>query len=306
MNGNSSGRSSGEERSRQILRVLLIEFALNILVAAVKIAFGLATRCMVIVADGIHSLSDGASNIIGFVAMSIAAHPADKTHPYGHRKYETIASFIVAFALFFAAITIIRDGMERFIRPTLPEVNAASFAVMGGTLVVNAFIAWWERRRGRELESDLLIADSWHTFSDVFVTLSVFAALLAIELGVQRFDSAVSIGIGLFIGWIALRILMRSSDVLSDRAVLDEERVKELVLQVEGVRDCHEIRSRGRPDEILVDLHILVDPRMTVEDSHRLANLIERNIRRAMPKVRDVLVHVEPLHHDHHELEENR
>lgn len=291
-----------EKRAHQIKQVLGLVLFLNGLVAIIKIALGVWTRCMVIVTDGIHSLSDGASNIIGLVGISIAAHPADKSHPYGHRKYETIASFIISFSLFFAAIMIIKECVKKILHPVAPEVNVFSFGVMGITLIVNGFAAYWERKKGEELKSDLLIADSWHTSSDIFVTCSVLIALIGISMGWPLLDGVVSLGIGLFIGWIAVGILVRSSDVLSDHAMLDDQAVREIVMRIEGVRDCHEIRSRGRPDDIRVDLHILVDRRMTVETSHQLANIIEKSIRENFIGISDVLVHIEPEHHDHREL----
>lgn len=267
-----------------------------------KIGWGFFTRSMVVVADGIHSLSDGASNIVGLVGMSIASHPADPRHPYGHRKYETIASLVISFTLFFVTISILKGSIRQLFRPVDTEVNAVSFGVMGITLGVNGFTAWWERRKGAELRSDLLIADSWHTFSDVFVTASVLAALLGIGMGLRFLDSAVAIGIAVFIAFIATRILRSSIEVLSDHAALDEKAVRAVVMGIGGVRGCHEIRSRGRQDDIRVDLHILVDPRMSVEESHRIANLIERDIRGRVLGVSGVLVHIEPSHHDHKEL----
>ena len=258
---------------------------------------------MVIIVDGIHSLSDGASNIVGLVGISIASHPANKKHPYGHRKYETIASLIISFSLFFTSISIVRECVRQFMSPVRAEATALSFVVMGVTLAVNFGVAIWERREGRKAQSDLLIADSWHTFSDIFVTLSVFAALIGIHMGWKRADTFVSLGIAVFIAWIALQILVRSSQVLSDKAVLEEADVKKIAMKTPGVLDCHEIRSRGRLDDASVDLHVLVDPKMSVEQSHQLANVIERDIRQAFRGVTEVLVHIEPLHHDHTELE---
>ena len=303
MESGSHPQLADDKRTHNIKQVLWVVLALNGFVATLKIILGLWTRCMVIVVDGVHSLSDAASNIIGLVGVSMASHPADKSHPYGHRKFETIASFIISFSLFFAAITIAKQCLFKLFNPTQPEVNILSFSVMGLTLGVNGFTAFWEKKRGRELKSDLLIADSWHTFSDIFVTCSVLIALVGIRIGVPIFDSIISLGIAVFIGWIAVKILIRSSDVLSDRAMVDDQWVKDLVMRTNGVLDCHEIRSRGRPDDIRIDLHILVNSQMSVERSHQLANFIERDLRHNIKDVTDVLVHIEPSHHDHKELE---
>jgi cation diffusion facilitator family transporter len=291
--------ASGITRADSIKKVLLIELSLNLLIATAKIVLGLTTRCMSILSDGIHSLSDGASNVIGLVGISIAAHPADEDHPYGHRKFETMASLAVSFALFFVAISILKESIVHFFNPEIPQVTALSFVVMGITLVVNIIVSLWERAQGKKLKSELLIADSWHTMTDVFVTLSIFVALIGITLGFNQLDSIVSFGIALFIIRIAFKILVSSSDVLSDKVMIPHEHIKKIVMGLPGVSDCHQIRSRGRQDDIRIDLHILVDPGMSVEKSHGIANLTEKALSEKFAGVTDVLVHIEPLHHDH-------
>ena len=290
-------------RVPQIRFVLWVVLVLNWAVAFFKIMVGVSTRCMSMTADGVHSFSDGASNIVGLVGMSIAANPADRDHPYGHRKFETIAALVISFSLFFAASTVMREGVHHLFDAARPDAGPMSFAVILLTLGINAFTAWWERKKALKLKSDLLAADAWHTLSDVFVTLSVFVALWAIGAGILWLDKVISLGIGVFIAWIAVGILRRSLDVLSDHVVLEESVVHAVVMAIPGVSDCHEIRSRGRADDIQIDLHVLVNPKMSVEESHTLANLIERNLRQKVGGVTDVLVHIEPLHHDHRELE---
>ena len=254
---------------------------------------------MMIVADGVHSFSDGTSNVVGLVAIHIAGHPADEDHPYGHQKYETLAAVIVSFFLFIVSLEIIKKAVMGLIHPVRPDVSPASFLVMGFTLVVNVFVAIYERRRARELRSDFLASDSWHTLTDVFVTLSIFAALVGIEHGIPRLDAVFSLAIAGVIVAAAVNILKHSSGILTDRVALDKENVERLVRSVEGVLDCHEIRTRGRADNIYIDLHVLVEPQMTVLISHALATRIESRIRKEIPGVCDVVVHIEPLSHEH-------
>src|SRR3989338_8483709 len=138
-------------RTRQIAKVLWVTLALNWLVAALKIAFGLATHCMVIIADGIHSFSDGTSNIIGLIAVYISGHPADTDHPYGHQKYETLASALIAFLLFMVSFGVFKEALAGFLHPKTPVVNALSFGLMSFTLLVNLFVVVYERKQGRRL-----------------------------------------------------------------------------------------------------------------------------------------------------------
>ena len=286
-------------RTYQIAAVLWVTLALNWLVAALKVGFGLATHCMVIVADGAHSFSDGTSNIVGLVAIYLSGHPADHDHPYGHQKYETLASTLIAFLLFVVSFGIFKESLQGFLHPQHPVVNRVSFGLMTFTLVVNLFVVSYERRQGRRLKSDLLISDSWHTLTDVFVTLTVFLALVGIYWNVPRMDSIFSLLIAVVIVVTAIGILKRSSDVLCDKAVLDTALIEKIVRAVQGVRDCHEIRTRGRIDDVYVDLHVLVDNEMTVVRSHQLANKIEHDIKEEMPGVHDVVVHIEPVSHEH-------
>jgi cation diffusion facilitator family transporter len=291
-----------QKRARQVAKVLWVTLGLNWLVAALKVVFGLATHCVSITADGIHSFSDGTSNVVGLVAVTIAGHPADDDHPYGHQKYETLASVLISAFLFLVSFGILREAILGLLDEKTPEVSQASFVVMGVTLFVNLFVVWYERKKGRALKSDLLINDSWHTLTDVFVTLSVLGGLVGIGLGWSRLDSILALVIAGIIMIAAVRILKQSSDVLCDKAVLDTKEIERIVRGVEGVRDCHEIRTRGRMDDVYIDLHVLVDNEMTVIASHRLANIIEHNIRSQISGVRDVVVHIEPVSHGHEEL----
>ncbi len=147
-----------------------------------------------------------------------------------------------------------------------------------------------------------MISDSWHTLTDVFVTVGVFIALIGIGLKVPRLDAIVSFFVAIVIVIAAIRIVKSSSDVLCDKAVLETGKIERIVRGIEGVKDCHEIRTRGRMDSVYVDLHVLVDNDMTTFASHHLANLIERNIRKEIPDVCDVVVHIEPLEHRHEEV----
>ncbi len=287
------------ERTRKVATILWITLILNWAVAALKVTFGLATRCVAMTADGVHSITDGTSNIVGLVAIYVSGNPPDRDHPYGHQKYETFASITIGFFLFLAAFAILRGSLDSFIHSRVPEVSLRSFLVMTVTLLVNIFVVWYERRNGKKLGSDFLISDSWHTLSDIFVTLGVFAAFIGIYYKVPRVDAVFSFVIAIIIMITAVNILKRGSDVLCDRAVLEAERIEKIVRTVEGVRDCHEIRTRGRKDNIYVDLHVLVDNDMTVLTSHRLANVIEREIRKGIAGVADVVVHIEPVTHDH-------
>jgi cation diffusion facilitator family transporter len=278
----------------QIKRVLIAILGLNWAVALAKIVYGLHTNCNSMAADGFHSLSDGASNIIGLIGIHIASKPKDINHPYGHKKYETFFSLGIAGLLLLISLNLIGKGIQRFFNPVTPQIDIASFLIMLFTMTVNLAVMKYEHKQGKLLQSDILISDSLHTKADIFISLSVIATLVAIKLGYPILDPIVTIVIALFIVAAAFEIIKNSSQVLCDTAAADSKKIADIVLGIKGVRTCHKIRTRGRPDDINVDLHVQVNPDMHIDRAHDLSDAIEEAIKREIPQVTDVVVHMEP------------
>lgn len=284
-----------KQHYKNIARILFAVLILNWAVALAKIIFGISSRCASMTADGFHSLSDGASNIIGLVGIHFACQPKDKEHPYGHEKYETFFSLGIAVLLFFLSLNLLKDGVIRFSAPVHPSVGKLSFAVMLITLAINFWVMTYERKKGKELHSDILISDSTHTKADIFTSCSVIITLFAIKLGFPILDPIATIIIAIFIGFSAYEIVKNSSDVLCDTAVLlDLEKISSIVCAVKGVKACHKIRTRGRPDDIHIDLHVQVDADMHVNDAHQISYAIEATLKNNIPQISDVVVHIEP------------
>jgi cation diffusion facilitator family transporter len=280
---------------RTIRLVLILILALNWLVAIAKIICGLIIRSSSMTADGFHSLSDGASNIIGLIGIHFASQPKDNDHPYGHRKYETFFALGIAFLLFLVAIGIVHESLGRFTNPILPQINTISFIIMILTTAVNFIVMQYESKKGKELKSDILISDSLHTRADIFTSLSVILALCAIKLGYPIFDPIISIMIAIFIAYTGYGIMKESSAILCDTAaILDVKRIVDIVLSVEGTKNCHKVRTRGRPDDIYVDLHVEIDGNTRIEAAHEISYAIENAIKKCIPEVSDVVVHMEP------------
>lgn len=278
-----------------VQRVLTIVLILNWAVAFAKIAFGYMSKSASMTADGFHSLSDGTSNIIGIIGVYFCSRPKDEDHPYGHKKYETLFALGIAAMLLMVAFNLAKEGVYRFWHPVTPEIDLASFIVMGVTLAVNYAVMTYEYKKGVQMGSDLLVVDSMHTRTDLYASLSVIAALIGVKLGFPLVDPLVSVAIAGFIAYSALEIIKQESGVLCDGATtLDLEKLKAAVLKVEGTKTCHKIRSRGRMDDVFLDLHVQVDPSMSLLDSHSLNHRIQAAIMAEFPNVSDVLVHVEP------------
>lgn len=275
--------------------VLIAVLVLNWAVAAAKMAYGILTRCQSMIADGLHSFSDGASNIIGLVGIMLSSKPVDEDHPYGHKKYETFFSLGIAALLILVAFNLIRESAGRMTRPLQPDVTVMSFLVMIVTMAVNMAVMSYENKRGRQLHSDMLIADSQHTRADLLTSCAVIAALAGVKAGYPIVDPIATGLIALFIAYAAYGITRDASKVLCDTVVIvDTGKISGIVMKVDGVRACHKIRTRGRPDDICVDLHVQVDSAMVVKDAHKICYAIEDALKKNIAEVTDVLVHVEP------------
>ena len=281
-------------RDREIKKILWLVLALNLLVASAKLIYGHWTGAISMWADGLHSAFDGTSNIIGLIGMWAAAHPPDETHPYGHRKFESFAAFGISVLLFVACFQILQSSYLRLRSPDLPQVTWISFMIMLITLSINLGVTRYERRRSIELKSEILHADSLHTLSDVYSSLSVLAGLVAIRMGFPIMDPMIALLIAGFIGRTGFKILLESSKVLSDASCVDPERIRTVVLKTPGVRSCHSIRTRGLENHVFVDCHIYVSGDMTAQKSHDLVHEIENRIKREIGEVADVVIHVEP------------
>ncbi len=278
----------------QIKRILIAILGLNWIVALAKIIYGLYTNCGSMTADGFHSLSDGTSNIIGLIGIHIASKPIDSNHPYGHKKYETFFTLGIAGLLLAISLNLIGRGINSFLKPVTPQIDLSSFLVMLITLAINLAVMLYEYKKGKLLQSDILISDSLHTKADIFISLSVIITLIAIKMGYPILDPIVTILIALFIIAAAIEIIKHSSHVLCDTMVADTKKISDIVLGIKGVRTCHKIRTRGRPDDIHIDLHVQVNPDMHIDKAHNLSYTIEETIKREIPEITDVVVHMEP------------
>ncbi|MBN2404349.1 MAG: cation transporter [Coriobacteriia bacterium] len=288
--------AADSQRVRSIKRVLWSILGLNLLVAAAKLGYGFISGSVAMTADGFHSLFDGTSNVIGLLGMGMAGRPADEDHPYGHQKYETFASAFIAVILLVAAWNVGSSAFDRLMNPgDGPRVDALSFVVMLGTLAVNICITVYERRVGRRLGSEILIADASHTGSDVLVSIGVIVGLIAVRLGLPIADSLMGLLVAAAIVVAALKVFKSANATLSDKARIPSAEICDVVLKVDGVLGCHDIRTRGTASEVYVDLHIQVNPGVSVAEGHAVAEAVEKAVADGFSRIVDVIAHLEPL-----------
>lgn len=283
-----------DARYKKVRKILIQVLFLNLAVSFAKIIYGSLTNTLSMQSDGYHSLFDGVSNIVGLIGIQAASKPPDAEHPYGHRKFETMASVFIAVLLMFAGFNIVNSALHRFGTGIMPEVTTFSFLVMVGTMAINYMVTTYEHNNGVKLQSEVLIADSMHTRSDIYVSLSVILGLIAIKAGLPVLDPIIAIIISGIIIYTGIRIIMKSSSVLCDTSQLNAEEIHSVVCAVDGVIDCHNIRTRGTAGHIYIDLHVEVHPTMPTLKSHDIADTVEYELKQHFEGVQDVIIHIEP------------
>ena len=265
-----------------------------LLVAVVKMALGYYTGAVSILSDGFHSLTDSASNVVALIGVSIARRPPDADHPYGHRKYETMASLGILVFLVVVLVEVLSAAADRFVNGGTPRVFPEGIGLMTVTLIVNLFVVSYEMRAGKRLNSEVLRADAKHTRSDVLTTGAVLGALLGVWWGYPLFDPMAALLVAGFIGHACWSIAQEASRVLADQIVLPEGEVRVVVQSVEGVIGCEKIRTRGSADYAFLDLHLWLDGDMPLKTAHAASHVVKDRLMTKFPQLADVVIHIEP------------
>lgn len=280
---------------KEIKKVLLWILVLNWLVAFAKIFTGFLIGSLSIIADGWHSLFDGFTNIVGYLGIRFSEKPADKDHPYGHRKYEAIASMTILFFLIIAALEIIRDMYSKFLNPTTVNIEWYVFAVLASCMIIDYIVARYEFKKGKELGSVILKSDSKHTKFHYITTGAALLAAILIKLGLPYVvDPILTVVIVGFIIRIGYEIFKDTAQVLSDKAFVDEGKVKQIIQQMPEIKSCHSIRTRGDEHHIFMDLHVVLSKKIPLGRAHEICDSLEKKIKAKIPEVKDITIHLEP------------
>jgi cation diffusion facilitator family transporter len=277
--------------SRVLVRVLI----LNLLVAVAKIAFGYTTGAISILSDGFHSLTDAASNVVGLVGVRAAERPPDEDHPYGHRKYETVAAAAVTIFLLLVMIEVLRNAFNHLTgRAAAHEISVASFVVMLVTVGVNLLVIVYESREAERLGSEVLLADAMQTRGDVWTSVTVLAALIGARLGMPILDALGALVVAGFIGYAGFQIARATTAILSDRMVIADADLERVVVAVPGVLGCHRIRTRGTADHVFLDLHVWLPADMRLTEAHDISHIVKDRLIARYPQIADAVIHIEP------------
>lgn len=282
--------------SRAVRRVVIITLIFNVLVAVAKIAYGYYAAALSIRADGFHSLTDSANNVVGLVGLWIASQPPDREHPYGHQKFEIFAATLVGLSLLLMALDVIREAISRVwgSAAQLPEISTGAFVVLGGTLAVNLAVTLYEHRKGKEYGSQFLLSDAAHTRSDVLVTLGVIIAMIFVRMGYLMADLIAAGVVAITVGYAGYAVIRKNVGYLADSAVIDPEKIQTIVREVPGVASASNIRTRGTPGAVYVDLNIQIAPHLDVYQAHQVSHRVIDAIKSNFEGVLDVVPHTEP------------
>jgi len=289
MSGRALDRSAAV---RRVLRGLLVA---NIAVVIAKATIGTMAGSLAVIGDAVHSSVDAVYNVLGLIVVRVAAQAPDAEHPYGHRKFETLGALGICVVLSVTCFELVRSAIGRLIAGGhAVQITDFGLVLLLATLGTNVFVAWYENRRGHELQSELLIADAAHTRTDVFITIGVLIGVLFSRQGHLWVDPAVAIVVALLIVRVAYKILSRVVPVLVDERAIPEPTIRRTAQAVDGVISAYGIRSRGGNIGVrYAEVTIAVDPNANVAAAHAIADAVEERLKKDL-ELEEVTVHVEP------------
>jgi len=291
----ASGPQPLTSRYSEVARVLTRVLFLNLAVAIAKILFGYSSGAISILSDGFHSLTDTGSNVVGLIGIRAAERPPDEDHPYGHRKYETVAAAAVTIFLFLLVLEVLRNAFNHLSgRTATPEISIAGFVIMAVTIVINLVVVRYESSEADRLRSEVLLADALQTRGDVWTSFAVIVALAGARAGVPILDPIAALVVAGFIGRALVQIAATTTRILSDRVVMSEADIEGVVLSVPGVLGCHQIRTRGSADHVFVDFHVWLPPSMPLVDAHTISHVVKDRLMAKYPQIADAVIHLEP------------
>lgn len=293
----ASSPTTQQQRYNEVRKVTLIGSLIDFLLGVAKIFVGWLAHSQALVADGVHSLSDLATDFIVLYAAKHSHKEADEDHPYGHGRIETLATVGLGFALIIIALGIGYDAVQRLNEPGMllkPGVLALAVALV--SVVSKEWIYHYTVNAARRLRSDMLIANAWHSRSDAISSIVVVIGIAGAMYGYPYLDAVAAVAVAAMIAKIGFDLVRSSSKELIDTALEPEEieAIRKHIFAVSGVRAVHMLRTRKSAGNAFVDVHIQVDPRVSVSEGHQIGETVRRRLIDGVEKVSDVTVHIDP------------
>jgi cation diffusion facilitator family transporter len=290
-----SARRGHDSNSPAVRRVLAHVLLLNGLVVLIKLAIGIRTGSLTVLGAALESALDSLNNVIGMLLVSIAARAPDEDHPYGHDKFETLGALGIVGFLSISCFELMREGVTALIAGgSSTHTVPSDLGIIVATLFINAFVVWYERRRGTQLGSAFLLADAEHTRGDILVTLLALVSLFLGRHGGRRVDALLAIAVAMIIAWSGWRILRRSIPILVDQRAVEATDLRRIIKDIPGVVEVRGVRSRYSASGVLfAELTIAVLGGTPVNVAHALADKVEETVASRYGAA-EITVHVEP------------
>ena len=291
-------------REREIYKVTIVGSVVNFVLLLFKFFAGIVGHSAAMLADAVHSLSDFVTDIIVLVFVRISSKPEDEGHDYGHGKYETLATAIIGICLFVVGLGILWNGVQSIWQVVqgnvLPEPGMLALWAALVSVVSKEALYQYTALRGRKLNSQAVVANAWHHRSDAFSSIGTMAGIGgAILLGDEWrvLDPIAAVIVSFFILKVSVKLLVPSMNELLEKSlpIEEENRINEIVLSYPGVTAPHHLRTRRIGNNRSIDLHIRMDGKLTLEEAHRRATLIEQRLREEFGKGTYISIHVEPI-----------
>jgi cation diffusion facilitator family transporter len=294
---NSAMEITSQQRHQAINQVTLWGVFVNLLLSVTKLTGGFIGQSQALIADGLHSLSDLASDAMVFIAAKHASEEADEEHPYGHARFETIATVALAVLLVIVALGIAYDAIvslvtdEAIVKPDLFTLWIAAFSIFS-----NEGLYHYTRHVGTRIRSNLLLANAWHHRSDAVSSIVVLVGIAGTQLNMPKLDAYAAIVVALMIARIGFKLGYDSVQELVDASLEPElvDKIRQKILSHEGVRELHMLRTRRLGHHAHVDVHILVAPRLSVSEGHHISETVEKILIESFDSINDVTVHIDP------------
>ncbi len=268
----------------------------NIALSVIKVAIGLSAASLALVADGIHSLSDVATDVAVLLGLRLGSREPDQSHPYGHGRAETFSGGLVALILivvggamiYYATLAIARDEM------TTPRLAVLVAAVI--SIAAKEWLYRVTRKVAIQFHSPALYANAWHHRSDALSSVAVVVGFISLEFGFGHGDQVAAIAVGMMIIWVGVRIIGDAFRELTEAAVDPDtiKHIKEIINSDSSVREWHKLRTRMVGREVFLDLHILVDPDLKITAAHEIAESLEKTLDEQITRPINITVHIEP------------
>jgi len=289
--------AQGEARYRDARKVTVVGAVINIVLSVLKILAGWLGSSHALIADGIHSLSDLATDAVVLAAAKYGAQDADEEHPYGHGRIETLATVVLGIVLILVALGIGYDAIRRLfdpeslLSPGMLALWAAVISVLAKEALYHYTIAV-----ARKLHSNLIRANAWHHRSDAVSSIVVVAGVIGSMAGLTYLDAVASVLVAVMVAKIGWELGWHSVHELIDRGLEqgDIKTIREKIMHVDGVRAMHDLRTRRMGGSVVVDVDVLVDPSITVSEGHRIGQEVLKRLHSDIDQVVDVTVHIDP------------